>query len=180
MKWANILISAALLIVSCAPISEDQCRGGDWGSIGLADGKAGKSVSILEKYAETCAEFGISPDQNLYLQARKSGLQFYCTPQNAYKVGREGARLNTVCEPAVQSQIRPAYDRGNKYYEINRDIEKKEDRIDELQDSLRADFSDPLTPEQVTQRQLIRSKIRDLEHDIFVLEIRRKRFDSWP
>lgn len=168
------------LIASCAPISEDQCRAGDWGSIGLADGKAGKSLSILEKYAETCAEFGVSPDQSVYLAARESGLKFYCTPENAYQVGRSGARLNNVCEPEVQSRIKPAFDRGNKYHEITEDIAKKEDRIDELRDDLSANFSGDLTPEQQTQKRQIRSKIRDLEHDIFVLGISKKRFDTWP
>lgn len=171
--------ATAIFLASCAPISEEACRGGDWGSIGLSDGKKGRSTAILQKYNETCGEFGIRPNRDLYLQARAAGLKFYCTPENAYRIGRDGSRLNNVCEPQIMASIRPAYDRGARYYEIDRDIEGKKDRIDELQQNLRH-LPDQLTPEQSTQAAIYRSRIRDLRHDIFVLETKLRRFDTYP
>jgi len=113
------------------------------------------ALSILEKYAEKCAEFGISPDQDVYLAARQSGLQFYCTPQNAYQVGRDGGRLNKVCEP-----IR--------------------DRQDDLRDQL-DDLRDLAPTEGLDARRLtIKSKIEDLRHDIFMLDLERDRFEAFP
>ena len=170
----------AVAIGSCAPISEKACLGGDWGAIGLADGKAGKPASMLQSYSETCADFGVAPVQETYLAARAAGLKFYCTPENAYSVGRSGARLANVCSPDLQSAMRPAYDRGNEYFEISEEIDDLNDRIDDLQDLLSSNYSGKLTPAELTQARLISSKIRDLRNDIFRLEIRQRRYDSWP
>ena len=171
---------AAVVLASCAPISEDACRGGNWGSIGLEDGKDGKPLSILEKYAEKCAEFGISPDQDVYLAARQSGLQFYCTPQNAYQVGRDGGRLNKVCEPGIQASISPAFNQGQRYFEVTEEIRRIRDRQDDLRDQL-DDLRDLAPTEGLDARRLtIKSKIEDLRHDIFMLDLERDRFEAFP
>lgn len=180
MKRFLLLSVSAIGIASCAPISEDECRGGDWGSIGLADGKKGRYASILDKYAETCAEFGVAPNRDVYLIARTAGLKFYCTPENAYKIGRQGDRLNNVCEPEIQQSIRPAYNKGHKYHEITERMEKIDDRIDELHDQLSAIRSQEATPDLDTQALVIKSRISDLRHDLFVLDIQRDRYDTYP
>ena len=174
------LPAAAVVIASCAPISEDQCRGGNWGAIGLEDGKKGRLASILDKYFETCAEFGVAPDRNTYLAARASGLKFYCTPQNAYQIGRDGNRLNAVCEPQIQQSIRPAYDRGRKYYEISERMDDLDNRIDDLQSQLSDIRKQAPTPDLDTQALVLKNRISDLRHDIFVLELQQDRFDSYP
>jgi len=171
---------AAIALASCAPISEDACRGGNWGSIGLEDGKEGKSLSILDKYAQRCAEFGVAPDQDVYLAARQSGLQFYCTPQNAYQVGRDGGRLNKVCQPGVQASISPAFNQGKRYYEVTEEIRRIRDRQDDLRDQLRALRDQTPVQGLDAQRLTIRSKIEDLRHDIFMLDLERDRFETFP
>ena len=179
IKYLSLPV-AAVALASCAPISEDQCRGGDWGSIGMADGQKGRLISILDKYAETCAEFGIAPNRETYLQARAEGLKFYCTPQNAYQVGRNGGRLNNVCTPDVQQSIRPAYNNGHRYHEITERMDDLDDRVDDLQNELSSLRSQDQTPERDTQISDIRSRISDIRHDIFVLDLQRDRYDSYP
>ena len=171
----------AVALWACAPISEDQCRGGDWGAIGLKDGKDGRDISVLSKYAETCGEFGISPDKETYLAARQSGLTFYCTPQNAYSVGRAGKRLNNVCQPGIQQSIIPAYKKGRQYFEINEEIDRLHHRIDELRDELRLVAKQDTTEEdgRITGL-LLDNEIDDLRHDIFMLELQRDRYESYP
>lgn len=180
MRTSILLATAAMIAASCAPISEDECRGGDWGAIGLEDGKKGRAASVLQKYTETCAEFGVAPVSDIYLQARAAGLKFYCTPQNAYSVGRAGDRLSNVCEPQIQATIRPAYNKGRKYWEITEEIEQADDRIDELRDKLSNIRSQPSTPDLETQVLIIRGRIDDLRHDIFVLDLQKDRFGSYP
>ncbi len=180
MRTPILLATAAVIAASCAPISEDECRGGDWGAIGLQDGKKGRAASVLDKYAETCAEFGVAPVADIYLSARAAGLKFYCTPQNAYSVGRAGDRLNNVCEPQIQSSIRPAYNKGRKYWEITEEIDETNDRIEELRDKLRDVRNQPSTPELDTQALILRGRIDDLRHDIFVLDLQKDRFSSYP
>ncbi len=170
----------AVLVASCAPISEDECRGGDWGAIGLADGKKGAYASLLNDYAETCAEFGVAPVRDTYLQARAAGLKFYCTPESAYRVGRSGKRLNNVCEPLVQQSIRPAYERGETYFKIEQRMDELANRVDELRDELSAAQAQPATPVLDSRALQIKSQINDIRHDIFMLELERDRYDTYP
>ncbi len=175
-----LLPAAAVAIASCAPISEDQCRGGDWASIGQKDGQNGRSASVLEKYAETCGEFGIAPNRDTYLEARLRGLQSYCTPQNAYQIGRNGGRLNNVCEPQVQQFIRPAFQKGERYHEISERMDKIDDRIDDLRNELRSIRNKTPTPELEARAAFVRSRISDLNNDLFILDLQKDRYDSYP
>ena len=59
----------ALLLGSCATMSEDQCRVGDWGGQGLRDGSAGLPMSRLDDHAEACAKHGVAPDVTPYRSA---------------------------------------------------------------------------------------------------------------
>lgn len=174
------LPAAAVAIASCAPISEDQCRGGDWASIGQSDGQKGRYTSILDKYAETCAEFGIAPVRDTYLAARLQGLQFYCTPQNAYQVGRNGDSLNKVCEPQIQQSMRPAFQKGERYHEISERMDDIDDRIDDLRNELGSIRADTAAPDRDARAAFIRARISDLRHDLFVLDLQKDRYDSYP
>ena len=174
------LPALAVLIGSCAPISEDQCRSGDWGSIGLADGKKGRYASILNEYAETCAEFGVSPVRDIYLQARDAGLQFYCTPDNAYRVGRAGDRLNSVCAPSLMPSLRTAFERGEKYHEIEEEIDRLEGRIDTLRAELSGAREQPQSPVIDSRVLQIKSQIDSIRHDIFMLDLQKDRYARFP
>lgn len=171
--------AAVLALAACDPISENGCRTGNWSQIGFDDGAKGRAASRLDAYAQTCQEFQIGVDRQAYQAGRQRGLQIYCTPENAYSVGRSGDRLNRVCSPAQQKAMSPAYQRGQNYFEIAATIDDKETRIDELRDELAAIPSNP-TPAQEAERISIRQRIRSLEFDIFRLSRDLRRTASWP
>ena len=179
MKLRYLLAFPAMALLSCDPISEDECRGGDWHERGFADGRAGRSVSILERYAEICGEFGISPAREIYLAARQSGLQLYCTPANAYEIGRDGDRINAVCTLAQARAMEPAFRHGRRYHEIDTDMADIEQRISELKDAIAALPAEP-TAAQLDEVRRMRREIRDLDHDLFRLSIDKRRYASWP
>lgn len=99
-RWSAILIavSAGMLLASCATLSEDQCRAGDWRSIGVADGVKGRPASYLSSHVDACSEYGIGIDRAVYEAGRAEGLRAYCRPEIAESEGRAGESYYGVCE----------------------------------------------------------------------------------
>lgn len=180
MRRVILLLALLGLGASCAPISEEACRAGNWTGIGLRDGTKGLPASQVGSYAETCSEFGISPDITAYQAGRAEGLKLYCTPANAYEEGRDGNRLRPVCTPDATLLMRPAHNRGMKYFDIARDMERIEDRIDSRRQLLANSYSGTLTPAQELEAASIRAEIRALDTDLFRLSIQRRRYATWP
>lgn len=178
---ALLLVPLLFVLATCAPISEEACRGGDWQGIGFADGTKGKLLSVFDSYQETCAEYGTVPVKQAYLAGRAMGLLQYCTPQNAYSVGRSGDALSPVCAAPQVTAMRPAYAHGQSYYEYEQDIRQAEDRIDELRRELAQISANPAPTQADTSRAaIILSRIRDYQFDIRRFERRQQRYASWP
>ena len=167
------------LLAACDPISEDQCRAGDWAGLGLEDGQAGRPASRLDDYAGICSALGIEPNREVYMSARAQGLKTFCTPQNAYAVGREGRSIGAVCPAAQMSVLQAANNSGRRYHDIAAEIDELEARIDDQQERLVA-LRGVDTEEAAAERSRLRSSIREKERDIFRLELRLQRYAFWP
>jgi hypothetical protein len=179
MRNSILALPVLALISACDPISEEQCKGGNWAGIGLSDGKNGRSASVLDEYAATCGEIGISPVRADYLRGRSEGLVFYCTPANAYQIGREGGRINTVCTPEAQAAMVVPFNRGEDYHELSEAMDDKRDEINALQSRL-SEF--PATPDvnQTAEIASIKARIAELDRRIFRLSLERRRYARWP
>ena len=180
MLRASILLIVFGILASCAPISEDACRSGNWQAIGIGDGIKAEPASRVGDYAETCAEFGISPDLAAYHAGRAEGLKTYCTAENAYSEGRKGKKLRPVCTPETATLISPANRHGLRYHAIEEDRNQIRDRIDSREQELAANYSGTLTPAQQIEAAQLRSEIKSLEFELFKLRIDLRRYDSWP
>ena len=179
MNFRFLLLAPFALLSACDPISEDQCKSGDWSGIGLSDGKRGKPASLIDEYAEICGEFGISPARTTYLAARTQGLKTYCTPQSAYQVGRRGSDLSPVCSPEQVANMQAAFNHGKTYHEIASIIEALGDEIDELQSVLKA-FPNTPSEEEAERIARINRRIERLEDRVFDLERDRRAYARWP
>lgn len=107
---------ASLATVSCATLSQEQCLRGDWRAIGYGDGVDGRPMSRLDDHAKACAKAGVTPDAQLYFQAREEGLRRYCTEPNGFQVGREGKTYAGVCPPRVEPAFLGGYSDGQRVY----------------------------------------------------------------
>lgn len=174
-----LVASPLLLIMSCASLSEDSCRAGDWGAIGFDDGKNGKLESYIYEHREACADYGIAPDVTTWLKTRIEGLKYYCTPESAYNVGRRGRDLSPVCE-ANQSDLRLANFYGQRYYEISEEIDDIDDEMDDILRKLSTDFNGELTLEQRDLQRFYLSQVRELRGEIRDLEWELRRYDDLP
>jgi len=55
-----------------------------------------------------------------------------------------------------------------------------DDRIDDLRNELDSIRSQESTPELDSRASFVRSRISDLRHDLFVLDLQKDRYDNYP
>lgn len=115
---AAIILVAGTGLTGCETISEDACLAGSWEDIGFKDGEAGRSRTRLADIAETCAEYGVTPDRVLYLSGFELGVERYCSPRNGFEAGRNGSAPNAECEAGGFATYLDAYDDGLAVHRI--------------------------------------------------------------
>ena len=173
------------LLPGCASLSEEDCLTADWAVMGEADGQQGLPVSEINRYRRQCAQYGVVPDTQAYLEARERGLALFCTHDNGYDQGRSGAPHRLVCPAAVEPDFRRGYDLGRAVYVSLTDLRNSNDSIgynDSEIEGLRSDIanreetlrSDDLSDEEKRdQRDAIASnerRIKELKDDIVMLK----------
>lgn len=188
-RFLVVPIGAALVLTAtlqgCASLSEEDCLTADWAVMGEADGQQGRPVSEINRYRRQCAQYGVVPDTQAYLEARERGLALFCTHDNGYDQGRSGAPHRLVCPAAVEPDFRRGYDLGRAVYVSLTELRNSNDSIgyneDEIE-GLRSDISnreetlrsDDLSDEEKRdQRDAIASneqRIKELKDDIVMLK----------
>ncbi|MEE9454573.1 MAG: DUF2799 domain-containing protein [Paracoccaceae bacterium] len=179
MLFRFFAISLLFALASCASLSEDACRSGNWQAIGYNDGANGRSQNYLNEHREACVEYGIAPDQTAWLRARLEGLKQYCTRPNAYQIGRRGSDLNPVCSSDLAG-LKLANFYGLRYYEIRREIDTLEHELDETLRILAMDFNGDLTLEQNQLQKKYFAKTRKLERRIRNLTLDLRKYAEMP
>lgn len=164
---------ALLALASCATMSAEQCRAGDWGGQGFSDGVSGLSMSRLSEHAEACAEHGVIPDSAAYAAGRDQGLVRYCTPDNGFRAGRTGSGYGGVCPSYLEADFMPAYRDGQIVHGVDQALTSARSRVDSLGNELE-DLDDKITGKQAElraealtdeQRDQIRSRIQDIRRE---------------
>lgn len=180
MFMKSTAVSLLGLLAACASLTEDACRTGNWESIGYNDGVRGRAASYVSEHRDACGEYGIAPNTTEWLRGRVEGLKQYCTPDNAYSVGRRGSELNNVCPTTQVSELRFANFFGLRYYEINRQIDALENDVSGIELTLATDFTGELTPEQIQLQNFYLSQIIDLQKSIRQLEFEQLKYSTRP
>ncbi len=179
MRFGFLLLAPLFLLGACEPISEDQCRSGDWAGLGLRDGKAGRLASTIDEYGQICGALGITPARESYLAARTEGLKTYCTPQTAYNLGRNGRNMTPVCPSEAVTSMLPAFRHGETYHEIAQIIDELKEEISDLQRAL-GGLSDMADPVQAAEFSRIKRRINRIDDRVFDLERDQRRYRRWP
>ena len=165
----------AMLLGSCATLSEDACRWGDWFSIGAADGAKGRLPGFLANHAEACAGFGVRPDRADWEAGRQKGLRTYCTPAAVYAEGRAGRALSPVCPEADTARLAFAHDFGREYWRLEQRINRLESKLRDIDRQVRA-----LEPDDAALRgDLLLEELRT-RNRINRLRAEQRRFDRPP
>lgn len=165
--------TVALLASSCATLSEDQCLAGNWQGIGYSDGAQGYGAGRLNDHAEACAEYGITPNADLYYAGREQGLYTYCTPGNGFSVGRSGSSYSGVCPGAIEADFLTGYSDGRLVHAAEQalnaalnDETYARNLANDLENQIRAE-EDRLADGTLTdaEREATRQRLRRLRQD---------------
>lgn len=174
MAVALIALAGGLL-ASCASLSKEECLSANWHTIGYTDGAAGRTADYIAQHQEACARVNVTPDLNAWLAGREQGLPQYCTPVNAYAVGRRGSALSPVCPEADATLLASAHSVGSRYHEIGRAISDLESEVVSLEGRI-----EELTSDDWRERDRLRDDIYDLNSRIVWLRSEQSRYASWP
>jgi hypothetical protein len=176
---------AVAVLQGCASIGSDECQVADWRTVGLEDGAQGASPDAIGRYRVACAEHGVVPDLDAYMQGRAEGLQSYCTPGNGFNVGAQGATYGGVCPPDAETAFLDAYSSGHRLYELESAANEAQSRVsyahaelERLKRELAADeaalISGQITTEQRVQLALdikdMSKRQGEIERDVVGLE----------
>ncbi len=173
---------AALLafLGACASLTQDECLNANWENIGYNDGARGRLESYITRHFDACSKVGVTPNVQAWQEGRMQGLPLYCTPSNAYNVGRAGNDLSPVCPSSQQRALFQSWDWGQEYYLITEQISDLEDEERTIQRQIVGDFVAPLTPEQSILLSSLNTRLRWIDNEVFRLEQRRRRYASVP
>ena len=159
----------ALLLAGCASLSEQECRNGDWHSVGYRDGQSGRPLARLDEHRKACVQYNIAPREQAYREGRERGLNFYCTPANGLAVGRRGENYAGVCAERAEPAFLNSYEIGRDLYEARQRLERLDSEQRELEQRLRQSGSKAETESLVNRLSRLR-----LEHDFAWDELRRR------
>ncbi len=168
---------ALTLLASCATLSEDQCRDGNWAAIGFSDGADGRPASWIAEHRKACAEFGVVPDAAAWAMGREQGLKQYCTPDNAYRIGSRGLTLAPVCPQAARAAMQPAYQHGRRFYDAGDDIADYRREQRDLEREIAALEGVKGAGGRIAN---LRHRINLIDLYILQLEAERRRYARWP
>lgn len=178
---AAIPIAFMAFLGACASLTPEQCQTGDWRAIGYNDGVQGRLESYISRHFDACGKVGITPDVQAWQAGRQQGLPLYCTPQNAYNVGRGGQDLSPVCPASQQNTLYRSWDWGQEYYLITQQISEYESEERSIRQRIASELSTvPLTPEQSLLLSELNQRLRWLESEIRRQEFRRSRYAVAP
>jgi hypothetical protein len=127
-------------------MSEDECRQADlkrsWSDVGLRDGLAGQSLTVLDERAKSCAKAAVAVDTARYLAGREQGLQSYCRLEQAASLGLAGQWYQGVCPVGMDSEFRRRFALGRQVYEARQSLDGEARRRWSLEQSLQRAKSD--------------------------------------
>ena len=168
MRLACLTAAATLTLMSCASLSEEECLAGDWRQIGIADGQAGRAADFIDRHREACAPVGVTPDIAAWAAGRKIGLQAYCTPDNAYRIGRNGRVIRPVCPAESYPALEAANRRGLTWHRIGNDIGDLQRQARDIRAELAA-----LAPDDVARQSQLLAELSRIRLRITMLRARR-------
>ncbi|MBS9780710.1 MAG: DUF2799 domain-containing protein [Moraxellaceae bacterium] len=137
MKKLILLLSCTMMLSSCASLTKEECQLGNWLVIGHTDGANGRSSSRIAEHQKACARVNISPNYAEWERGRQAGLLEYCTESNAYRLGRRGLTINSVCPKKTALQLLKINEKGKVLYRLERKISEDKDKLEKYQEEIK-------------------------------------------
>ncbi|MFT5484887.1 MAG: hypothetical protein ACI9GW_003556 [Halieaceae bacterium] len=110
-------------------MSEDECRVADWVAVGYEDGTRGVAADHMSEHRSACADYGIAPDMEAWLQGRERGLTEYCRPGKGFEQGRVNGEYRGVCRGAAEVAFLAGYADGQVIGDFERAISTRQSEL---------------------------------------------------
>lgn len=129
-----LFILPVLFLVSCASSGPQvSCLGRDWYEVGRREGAKGLPAPGAANFAPGCGFTPSSEEYGLYLQGRNAGLAEYCTPDNAFHLGKaELPYTQGVCPAFLEEDFLAALENGKQVSRLEKENLQIEQRIASL------------------------------------------------
>ncbi len=125
-RWlaGGVAALALMYLQGCATLSEEECLSADWHTIGYEDGARGFSSQRIGQHREACAEHGIAPNFQAYMDGHRAGLRQYCIPVTGFSLGRSGKRYSGICPAELEQAFLIAFEDGRAVHRLYQEIEQ--------------------------------------------------------
>ena len=153
-----------LTLAACAsrPTDKATCDQRDWFELGRHDGAQGSSEELLKRHVKECRKQFRSDWETMYANGRNAGLVEYCTPENAFELGKMGIAYLYVCPSTMEPKFLANYRKGQRARELeieNKKLESKIDTISEKLNTTRNDFEKVRMSNEIIQLQAQKSQV---------------------
>jgi len=135
----SVVSSGVLLISACStgPSLQETCTATDWRSEGYKTGVKGESADHVLNTEKKCSKEGYSVSVVDYKEGWLKGIEKYCSPDNAFKLGVKGDEATPKnCPVELRTKFNENYKRAENYLENKKVIAKKEKEISDLKQSV--------------------------------------------
>ena len=134
-----LLASVCLALSSCATMNEEQCKTANWFEIGRGDGSNGMPSSRISEHSKACAKHGVSASAVDYNKGYQEGVKSFCTPDNAYELGRSGKMSFASCPKDVETSFNKSWQKGRAEYDREVAVAEKAKK-DQAMETKRTEF----------------------------------------
>lgn len=132
-----VILSALVVLTSCATLNEDQCRTVQWFDLGQQDGAAGRGEGHIEEHRRSCAEHKLPVDEDQWRTGWEQGIRLYCTPENGLLKGRQGSYYANSCPAELRVGFETAYQVAKALHDARTARDGLQREMDSLLDQLR-------------------------------------------
>lgn len=140
------ILTTSVALTSCTSTDERvACQETDWYEIGRRQGAKGLPLQETEAHKPRCAETDKELVQALFRNGHHKGLLEFCSPDNAFEYGKGGHNYRSVCPPEIETHFVKRFQAGRKFFEIEQDNKRLDERIESIFRLLNRNNVDPNT-----------------------------------
>lgn len=138
MRLKSILfVFIGIALSACASHEKAaDCLNRDWYEVGRSTGAKGAGPTEPKKLTNYCDFTEASESYRLYMQGYNAGLAEYCTPENAFHMGRTNRDYSKgLCPSFLEGEFMAALERGQKVAKLEVENIQLEKKIEELNET---------------------------------------------
>ena len=136
MKYLIAILSLSL--ASCVSLGPElSCEGTNWYELGRQTGRQGEVLKDKWDMNSICGSRDLYSQKYAILETGYfAGLAEFCSPENAFNLGRLGLGVKKECPDQFKEAYMAAYERGQRFAEIEASNLKTDQKIEVLTDEL--------------------------------------------